>query len=63
MAFCQKIFREADVVRMESEVNDGVVWLKGLNNDVGMGEMATTNAPHDLSEEVKGAFFGGIVRE
>lgn len=62
-ALSEKIIGKSIKARSEGVVDDGVIGLVSLDDDVGGIEMAATNAPGDLVEELKSAFFGGKVGE
>jgi len=49
------------VIGGEAMDNGGVVGLVGLDDSFGGGEMAATDPPDDLGEELKSAFFGGEI--
>ena len=40
-----------------------MVGLEGLDDDGSVGEVAATDAPDDLGQEVEGFFFGGEIGE
>ena len=51
---------ETLVVAGGGELDDGVVWLVGLDDDVGI-LVAAVGASDDLGEELEGALFGGKI--
>lgn len=63
LAFFEEVLVEGGVVGGKGGLDDGVSGLIGLDNGAGGGEVAATNTAEDLSEEVEGALFGGIVGE
>ena len=62
-ALFQEIVGEGGVVGGEGGFDDGVVGLVGLDDDAGGVKVAATDATDDLSEQLKGAFFGGEIGE
>ena len=61
LAVLEEILGEGRVVGGDGGLDDGVIGLVGLDDDIGDVEMTATDAPDDLSKELKSAFLGSEV--
>lgn len=63
LAVFGQIFGEFRKIGSHGGLEDGVIWLIGLDDNGGGVEVAAADATDDLSEELERALFGGEIGE
>ena len=58
LAVLEDVLIKMLIIIRNSGGDNGMVWLIGLDEDVGRIEMAASDTSDDLSEEMEGFFFG-----
>lgn len=57
----EEIVGKASKIRLKCQSDSGVVGLIGLDDDVGVVKVTTTNSTDNLIKQFKSAFFGGKI--
>ena len=61
LTLLNEIFGKLGVVKRFGSKNDWMFWLKSLEENVINISMSASDATDDLGDELKSAFFGGVV--
>ena len=63
LAFFEEIIGELGVIKRFSSKNDRMLGLESLEENMVNIGVTTSDAADDLGDELKSAFFGGVVRK